>query len=230
MRLVTWNACKGQYLSKSAHLAAHNADIAVIQEIAKPREKLSNVLWFGENENQGVAIIAKDPYTIEPLIELPNAPKYFVPIKVNGPTNFTLFAVWTLGAQPHRYVRAASVAIDMYDDLFAAGQTVLMGDFNSNAIWDTDHPKDVNHSAMLRRLERHGLVSAYHHHLEEEHGSEKQPTFYYQWNEAKPFHIDYCFMPRTWATKVSRVEVGDFEAWRERSDHRPLFVEVAVEA
>ena len=128
-----------------------------------------------------------------------------------------------------RYVRAASTAIDMYASTFASHPVVMLGDFNSNAIWDTHHPSDLNHSSMVQRLKAHGLVSAYHHFRSEPQGQETEPTFYLHWNEAKPYHIDYCFLPVQWLAGLRHVEIGSYAAWREYSDHRPLLVEVQPE-
>ena len=80
----------------------------------------------------------------------------------------------------------------------------------------------------MARLRTHGLVSAYHHHRREPHGRETEPTFYLQWNALKPYHLDYCFLPKTWAPKIRSVDVGSFEAWKGHSDHRPLIVDLAL--
>jgi endonuclease/exonuclease/phosphatase family metal-dependent hydrolase len=69
-------------------------------------------------------------------------------------------------------------------------------------------------------------VSGYHQFFEEPHGSETRPTFYLLWKESRPYHLDYCFIPRSWASRVVRVDVGSFEEWRKHSDHRPLLVEI----
>lgn len=229
MRLVTWNACKGQFDRKVPLLNEFNADIAVVQEIGSPGTDSPQTLWYGENLKQGLAVVARPPFRITRLPPRTGVPKYVVPVSVDGPVSFVLFAVWTLRQQPMRYVRAASTAIDMYASTFARHATVMLGDFNSNAIWDTHHPSDLNHSSMVRRLKAHGLVSAYHHLRGEPHGAETEPTFYLHWNEAKPYHIDYCFLPESWLTGLRRVEVGSFTAWREHSDHRPLLVDVRPE-
>ena len=52
MRLVTWNACKGQFANKAHFLDHLHADVAVLQEIAKPKMPIPNVLWFGLAEVQ----------------------------------------------------------------------------------------------------------------------------------------------------------------------------------
>ncbi len=41
-----------------------------------------------------------------------------------------------------------------------------------------------------------GLVSAHHEWNAETHGQEKTPTDYLLWKEDRPYHIDYCFVPR----------------------------------
>jgi len=229
MRLVTWNARKGKFAAKIPILEALNFDLAVIPEIAAPLEALPGVLWLGEDPNYGLAIVARAPYMLERLPELPDVPKYIIPIAVSGPRPFVLLAVWTLNEKPMPYVRAAATAIDRYAKLFAHGPVVMMGDFNSNAAWNNLHPADLNHEAMVRRLRDLGLVSAYHHHRKVEHGMEPEPTFYLYGHEDKPYHIDYCFLPVTWAGQLSEVTVGGYADWRGISDHRPLIAAIRDE-
>lgn len=69
-------------------------------------------------------------------------------------------------------------------------------------------------------------MSAYHAFHDEAHGAETRPTYYFQWKEQRPYHIDYCFLPKTWAGAIRRVEIGAYEPRRPHSDHRPLLVEV----
>lgn len=226
MRLVTWNARRGSFSRKAPLIDYFQADIAVVPEIAAPACESPQTLWFGENPNQGMAVIAKAPYTLRRLPELPNTPKYVVPIAVDGPRSFVLFAVWTLGKKPFPYVQAASTAIDMYANTFSNSQVVMMGDFNSNAIWNKEHPTTLNHAAMVERLRQLNLVSAYHHDRTLDHGNEPKidHTFYLYGHEDKSFHIDYCFIPNTWADKIEQVVIGNYPDWREHSDHRPLLV------
>ena len=224
MRIVTWNACRGQFDRKASFLSHLSADIAVIQEIAKPKQPLANVLWFGDNPNQGVAIVAQAGYRISSIQPISDCPRYVIPVQVTGPTSFVLLAVCTMNEKPYPYVRAACRAIDVYERLFHSGDIVMAGDFNSNAIWNRDHPADLNHSAMVARLKRLGLVSAYHAHSGENHGEESRHTFYYHWKRDRKFHIDYCFIPEKWLPALQDVDIGSFAAWQKCSDHRPLLV------
>jgi exonuclease III len=226
MRLITWNCCRGPYAKKVPLLDPFAPDIAVIQECARPKNAPSNCLWFGDNPNQGIAVQAVEPYSLHPLPTLAASPKYFVPVSVIGPVKFTLLAVWAMGGKPYPYVEAVVKAVEIYRDLLLGSPAVVIGDFNSNAIWDAHHTADLSHSGLVRLLDKLGLISAYHAKHNEEHGCESKPTFFFQWQQDRPFHIDYCFIPQAWASKITRVDVGSYEKWCQHSDHRPVFVEV----
>jgi len=150
-----------------------------------------------------------------------------IPVEVTGPTNFLLIAVWSKARQENPYVEGVVRAVELYRNLFTRYRVVLAGDFNSNAIWDSNHATGLSHSALVKMLSDLGLVSSYHFFHREAHGQEKQPTSYFQWNERRPFHIDYCFIPDEWAPRLQRVEIGSYAEWKDCSDHRPLLVEVA---
>ena len=74
--------------------------------------------------------------------------------------------------------------------------------------------------------EEFGLVSAYHGFLGVEPGQEAHPTFYMNRKQDRPFHIDYCFIPDSWAERVVSVEVGSYSEWT-ASDHRPVTMNLA---
>ena len=102
---------------------------------------------------------------------------------------------------------------------------VAAGDFNSSP--GVSGQERESPRFMERMLDEIELVSAYHHFTREAHGKETAATYYHQWNQFRPFHIDYCFIPSTWADRVARVEVGSFADWPQ-SDHRPLTVDFDV--
>jgi endonuclease/exonuclease/phosphatase family metal-dependent hydrolase len=146
---------------------------------------------------------------------------------VTRPTNFVLIAVWSKGRQKHPYVKGVVRAVELYRDVFLQHWTVLIGDLNSSVIWDSSHPEGLNRSSLVKRLSEFGLVSSYHVFHREAHGQETQPTYYFQWNRQRPYHIDYCFIPKAWSPKLQRVEVGSYMEWKDWSDHRPLLVEIS---
>jgi len=227
MRLATWNCCRGSYERKSALLDALGADIACIQECARPLAESDSLLWFGDNPRQGLAVAARGDYKLRRVRRARSVPKYVMPVEVRGPRSFLLFAVWTKTGQEHCYVEAAVRAVHLYRKLIASGPTVFMGDTNSNVIWDHQHAPDRSQTALVEQLSDLGLVSAYHSFFDEPHGQETQPTYYFLWKKAKPFHLDYCFIPKAWVPALRNVWVAPYAPWNAHSDHRPVLVDVA---
>jgi endonuclease/exonuclease/phosphatase family metal-dependent hydrolase len=114
----------------------------------------------------------------------------------------------------------------MYRDLFSSAPCVLMGDLNSSVKYASMCPSNCHHLTLVGLLTSLGLVSAYHSFFREEQGQESRPTLYFQWNEFKPFHIDYCFLPGSWVKQIVQVAVGGFDDWKGMSDHRPLTIDI----
>lgn len=71
-----------------------------------------------------------------------------------------------------------------------------------------------------------GLVSVYHAFHNEEPGKETRPTYYHRARAESGWHVEYCFMPRDWALRVRRVEIGADADWSKYSDHMPVVVDV----
>ena len=226
MRLVTWNCCRGAFDRKVPLLDRLSADVAVVQECGKPSAESSNCLWFGDNPRQGVAVVASNGYSLARLPSPTDIPKFMCPVKVTGPREFNLLAVWSKGDGRYPYIEGVVRGVCAFRALIESSDSVLIGDLNSNAIWDREHPAESNHSALVRLLHLDGLVSCYHHFFAETHGSETRPTYYFHWKRERPFHIDYCFVPASWASRIARVEVGDYDSWSGHSDHRPLLVDI----
>jgi endonuclease/exonuclease/phosphatase family metal-dependent hydrolase len=136
-----------------------------------------------------------------------------------------LLAVWA--KKEYHYVEGLHHVLDLCEQRIASQPTVILGDFNSNTIWDNERrrkERGVSHTDLVNRLGDLGLVSAYHSHFVEKHGQERQFTFYFRKEEKRPFHIDYCFLPKAW--KVTDVTLGSYTDWKAESDHTPLVVKV----
>ena len=71
-----------------------------------------------------------------------------------------------------------------------------------------------------------GLVSAYHELSGEAFGDESRSTRFHQRKPNPTFHIDYCFVPREWASRVTRIEIGTMTDWLPLSDHMPLILDI----
>ncbi|MEO8712159.1 MAG: endonuclease/exonuclease/phosphatase family protein [Parafilimonas sp.] len=233
MKLISWN-CQGAFRKKANAILAYHPDILLIQECEHP-DKLkfsltlqipTNTYWFGDNKNKGIGIFSYSDYKFELLQNFNSQFRYVVPFKVTGNgKNFTLFAIWAMNNQENRqarYIGQIWLAINYYTQLLNT-PIILIGDFNSNKIWDYKD-RVGNHSDVVLKLEQNNIHSIYHKHFACEQGKEKHPTFFLQKKSFKPYHIDYCFASEDLIDKVQTVEIGAYEKWTKYSDHSPLII------
>ncbi|HEX7157708.1 MAG TPA: endonuclease/exonuclease/phosphatase family protein [Edaphobacter sp.] len=231
MKIVTWNCCQ-KFEQKAERIFARSPDIAVIQECSKRSTEMllfgDGYLahWRGDNPNKGLGVFYRREWDVRPRQRSDSKSaeaKWIVPFDVHGPESFTLIAVWACaidGNYHAGYVGQIHKALKHHPEWFSTGPVVMAGDFNSNAVWDRKRGAE-NHSSMVEALGRHGLVSAYHCSLSQEHGAEQHPTFHLYRHADKPYHLDYIFVPLSWQNRLS-VEVGSHADWARLSDHYPL--------
>ena len=104
------------------------------------------------------------------------------------------------------------------------GNVVLIGDFNSNTIWDKPK-REGNHSTVVKHLKDLDIHSCYHQHFKKEQGKEKHHTLFMYRNKEKGYHIDYCFASKFFSDRLKSVVVGKHKDWNTYSDHTPLIVD-----
>ena len=222
------------YRKKAEFILALQPDIVVVQECECPDklifppevQKPTNILWFGDNKHKGLGVFAYSHFKFEVLECYNEAFKMIVPILVKGGEfEFFLFAIWANnpGDADGQYVEQIWKAIHRYTDILLTQTCILIGDFNSNTIWDRKR-RPGNHSSVVKFLADCSIHSTYHLHHKQEQGKEKHPTFYLYRNQSKPYHLDYCFLSDSLGKQVTSVEVGDFEYWIKYSDHVPLII------
>ena len=235
MRLVTWN-CQGAFRKKADFILELQPDILVIQECEHPDKlkftpttpKPNDIYWYSDGVKKGLGLFSYSDYKFELLPDFNPEFRYVIPFRVtgNGQT-FTLLAIWAMNNKENRlarYIGQVWFAINHYNDLLG-DSTILIGDFNSNKIWDYKD-RVGSHSDVVNRLADKNIHSVYHRHFNMEQGKEKHPTLYMYRNQEKPYHIDYCFASSDLLNKVKEVEIGSWEAWTKtkRSDHSPLSI------
>ena len=231
MKLITWN-CQGAFRKKAEIILSHKPDILVVQECEHPDklvfnssiERPKDFHWYGDNIHKGLGIYSYSDYRFELLPDFNPEFRYILPFRVTGHgQKFTLFAIWAMNNTDNyeaRYIGQIWLAINYYTTLLD-NPTILIGDFNSNKIWDYKD-RVGNHSDVVRKLADKNIHSIYHRHYKAEQGKEKHPTFFLQRKQNKPYHIDYCFASAGIADKIREVEIGTYENWTEHSDHSPL--------
>ncbi|MEP6676453.1 MAG: endonuclease/exonuclease/phosphatase family protein [Ferruginibacter sp.] len=231
MKIITWN-CNMAFRKKADFILAHNPDILVVPECEHPDKLIfaehtrrpTDMLWFGSNKNKGLGIFSYSNFRFKVRRTHNPELKMIVPIAVsNGEYNFDLYAIWANNPNDPdgQYVEQIWKALQHYDKNLKNKKTVLIGDFNSNTIWDRKK-RTGNHSNVVKRLAAKGIFSCYHLHHEQLQGKEKHPTLYLYRHRDKPYHLDYCFASKDMTDNIQSVEIGDYELWKAHSDHVPV--------
>lgn len=227
MRIVTWNCCRGPFEKKLAALDQLAPDVTVICEALAPAKETNELCWFPSNASRlGLQVRSFHGLRLRRLkrAELPNC---VVPLRVTGgEVDFNLLAVWTWPAPS--YTKALLNGLAAYARLLQHGPTVVAGDFNGNPVFDKTKARVKWWTDGFDQLHRAGLVSAYHHAHAVGYGDEAHATHHFLRKPERPFHIDFCFVPRTWADRRLQVQVAHGPEWYALSDHFPLVVDTEV--
>ena len=241
MRIVAWN-CSMALHRKAEALLCLKPDIAIVSECAQPDIMCSRAtvnwleaepIWIGNNPNKGLGVFTFNGYAAALNDTFHHTLRYIAPVRITGPVNFNLLAVWAQNASGGniRKHQAGPLrrALTKYRDFLSDADTVVAGDLNNNIQWDRPGWR-INHQTVVDRLYGHGIVSAYHAITGEAQGHETIPTHY--WRDRKKdgptYHLDYIFLPQPWLGNVSRYNVGTFEDWcgSGLSDHVAMVVDV----
>lgn len=234
MKIITWN-CQMAFRKKCNEVLRFNPDILVIPE-CESGEKLQfgklvpkpiDFFWYGDNAHKGIGVFAYGDYHFELHPSFNPAFRYIIPLNVSGNQNFTLLAVWAMPNKlnrKQRYIGQVWSGLQHYKDLLET-DTLVIGDFNGNQIWDKNSYTG-NFTQTMNFLEERNFQSLYHLKTGELYGQETQPTFYLYRNKDKSYHMDYCVIKENMIQKGMTIEVGQFQEWIPFSDHMPLIIEL----
>jgi exonuclease III len=246
MKILTWN-CNGALRNKTAAIDRLGADVLIIQECKNPAESTkdyqtwagADYLWVGESRHKGLGVFPKNGHTVRGLnwqgnFRIPGVPskspalnwstndlKLFMPFVVNG--EISILGVWTKADKSNEifgYVGQLWKYLQIHRRDLSSGKTLVVGDFNSNAIWDKPE-RWWNHSDVTKELKDIDLESIYHIQFNEAYGKESKPTFFLHRHKNRPYHIDYAFASSDLQSKC-KLEIGSYDEWISFSDHMPL--------
>ena len=248
MKIVTWN-CNGALRKKTDELDTLRADVYIVQECENPehstpafKEWAGDYLWIGSSKHKGLGIFPKNGNTVRALnwsgtysiLGITNGSsasswatselKLFLPFILNN--EYLVLGIWTKadGAKVFRYIGQLWKYLQIHRNELQRSKTILLGDFNSNQIWDKPD-RWWNHSNVVEELSAIGLNSVYHFQTREQQGQETVPTFFLQRNIEKSYHIDYVFASNDVISKC-QIEIGKSVKWLSASDHMPVCLDI----
>ena len=228
MRVVSWNACM-KFREKVKFIAPFEPDIVVVLE-AENLERLAGAdlsawphrHWVGDIPFKGLLVMSKAAYPLSVFPDYDESLRYILPLRVGGVgADLTLLAAWTQRDARGHYTVDPMGAINRYLGDHD-GPAILIGDLNSNAMWDGNHRRAVTHTQIVKRLEALGMVSVYHLTKAETQGAETTATHAFRRDRGNLFHVDYCFASRSLLGPGAAMLVPPVEDWIAYSDHGPL--------
>ena len=235
MRIIEWN-CQGAFRLKNKEVFELRPDILIVPECEREEKlefgkltpKPNDFLWYGDTGKKGIAIFSFSDYKFRQLKEFNPNFRYIIPLEVYNKTNsFLLFAVWAMDNKQNplaRYIGQVWNAINYYQATLT-NNTILIGDFNSNQIWD-EKERVGNHTEVVNFLQNFKIESLYHKQQNESHGLESLNTFFMNRNLDKPYHIDYVFASHDIIKNGYNLTLGNPTEWIDKSDHVPMILDI----
>lgn len=232
MKIVSWN-CNGAFRNKFSQIADLKADIYIIQECEDPSRVIrkpegydsftNGHLWIGDNKNKGLGVFVREELAIQKneldLFSHGMNLKWFLPFTIQNQQK--MLAVWCHRGEIREYRYIGQFWCLLKKNKLSLHDTVIVGDFNSNSNWDYKRV-ECNHSNCVKELQDIDIESIYHSTQGLEHGNELKYSFFMHKSEAKKYHIDYFFVPKTLLNQTKEFKIEPFTKWSALSDHVPL--------
>ena len=215
------------YATKQKDILALHPDVVLLQECSERHITESGAPfahWVGKNPHKGLGVLGFGHSTYALSSAYTSAYPWFLPFRVED-EHLNVLGVWAhVKEKQERYVRITHQAIDYYRAFLEEGLSLVIGDFNSNTIWDTSYAR-YSHSALVEKLEQLQLRSVYHAQAQEQQGRETISTFYLYRHPDKGYHLDYAFVSQSLLEKTA-LTIPDPGTWLQRSDHLPLLLDL----
>lgn len=229
MKVISYNTHKCTQ-AKIDHILAMGADLFILLECSS-REYISipieyDMLWCGDDDltEKGLGVVWKKQLSARIIPEYKKI-KHILPLIVDG-AGFPIFilASWpTVWKEKKTYPQLLLEALKEYSFYLDRFPSMVVGDFNCFVGQSGVNKSTGTFEDCIAELEKHGLRSMYHEQTGECFGKETIATFYWHFNQEKPFFLDYAFS----CIKPILFVIGEWE--REISDHRPLIIELENE-
>lgn len=238
INISSWN-CNMAFRRKVECILHESTDVLVIQEcecveklcLDKWKIQPTAHYWYGNNPNKGIAIFTFNGFKIDlQYLEHNESFEFIIPVRIFADNfEFILYAVWTQKTYNGHYTVHIFDAVEYYKDKITCFPSIIMGDYNSNSIWDKARRR-TNHTNLVKMLSEINLSSVYHISRQEDQGKENTPTLYFQRKEDRGYHIDYCFISNELIPSVIAFTIGVYSEYIMYSDHMPLQLSLSAMA
>jgi endonuclease/exonuclease/phosphatase family metal-dependent hydrolase len=218
VRLIAWNCRSGTADRRLTQLARYSPDVVFLQECQPGADHCRRI-----NRRKAIALLAHSPaYAHTTIARQSGTGLASMAVRIEGPLSFTALGVW---AQAPHYAMDVIQTLQGYDRVLPWDSTIVFGDFNSGPRLTS--PKVTRrHQRLIDAFEARGLKSAYHEFHNVAHGQEDDPTYFHLGKRSSPWHIDFCFIPARWTSRLRNVTLVASASWKPASDHRALVVDL----
>lgn len=226
MKIISYNTYKCTQ-AKIEHILALGADLYILPECFSQEHiylpEGYYMLWCGDDDlkEKGLGVIWKNHLNVQMIPEYRKI-KHMLPIIVDGAglPKFILASWPTVWKEKKTYPQLLLEALKEYSLYLDRYPSMVVGDFNCYIGQSGVRKSTGTFEDCIAYMESHGLRSLYHDQTKENFGEESTPTFYWQFNQEKPYFLDYAFS----SLKPVSFKIGEWN--REISDHRPLIIEL----
>ena len=196
MRICTWNQAGGPTVDKLARVLSHRPSLVALQEAPRPSRSAAFRGPWRGN-NRHRGVALLSFHDLTARV----AHKARTRAKLFLPCQVSgsvSFNVLVVWAKPWYY--RASYVSSLVRGLSAYASFIQSAPTIVLGDFNSNPCFGESHFEWVRLLDDLGLVSAY--------------------------HIDYCFIPKTWTSHLVHVTVGRKSTWSNSSDHVPLMVDL----
>jgi len=231
VRVATWN-CADHFPRKAEMAVELDADLLILQEVKKQHAHALgpdyNWHWFGEAGQRGLLVATKSEHSIS--FEYESGYRHAVALSASlFGYKVSVGGIWTMPFRGN-YVKATCHGLDEILPRLAGERVIVAGDFNASSVFDKGPRSRFNFHTISDRLHANELKSAWHQAWNEKFGEESKPTYYHQWRQDQPVHIDYIFASPALLQSLKRIEIGGLDSWPEKlSDHMPIVAEFELD-
>jgi len=220
MKIVSWNCCNGFIPDKTKAIKFFNADILVIQECKESDFELEKTNWSshdyycdGKDSDRGIAIFTKKYVIDRNLKYFKEENRYVIPYNITGAEKpFILNAVWT--KKPPRDSTYLTPVYNVLEEIHASTNPIIfIGDFNTGSIQGANNAHW--YEDLYDSFARKGFINC-------ASGQEWVPTFF---RGNKSWLDDHCFASRDFQEKIISFGIGNYDYWRNYSDHCPIIID-----